>query len=66
MIEERENVHHALHGSCEVIDVLYLAGTFQGAKLKPLTEKGLASLQLASLSKNPIFVESDEHLIVGA
>lgn len=66
MIEEREIVHHALHGSCEVIDVLYLGGIFQGAKLKPLTTEGQASLRLASLSQNPIFVESDQHFIKGA
>lgn len=66
MIEDREIVHHVLHGQCEVIEVLYLGGIFQGARLKPTTAKGLASLQLASLSENPIFVESEQHFIQGA
>jgi hypothetical protein len=66
MIEDGEIVHHAAYGTCRVNQVCYRTGKFQGAYLVPLNQMDLERLKLASLSDNPVFLETEKRLISGA
>lgn len=66
MIEEGEIVNHSAYGKCRVNQACYRTGEFQGAYLVPLTQNGLEKLNLASLSSESVFLETEKRLIKGA